>query len=55
MTPEEARALLNNADGDIAGEHRQQTLCDLARRLRDLVNRVRRHERLWRGPNPDYS
>jgi hypothetical protein len=28
----------------------KQTLYDLARQVRDLVNRVRRHERLWRGP-----
>jgi hypothetical protein len=32
----------------------QQTLYDLARRLRDLVNRVRRHERLWRGRKRDW-
>ena len=31
-----------------------QTLYDLAKRLRDLVNRVRRHERLWRGPTRDW-
>src|SRR5207247_6796984 len=30
-----------------------QTLYDLARRLRNLVNRVRRHEKLWRGPKRD--
>ena len=32
----------------------RQTLYDLARRLRDLVTRVRRHERLWRGPKRDW-
>jgi hypothetical protein len=32
----------------------QPTLSDLARRLRDLVNRVRRHERLWRGRKRDW-
>ncbi len=30
------------------------TLYNLARRLRDLVNRVRRHEKLWRGPIRDW-
>ena len=54
MTPEKARALLNNTGCDIAGENSRQTLYDLAKRLRDLVNSVRRHERLWRGPKRDW-
>src|SRR5437870_12832668 len=33
---------------------KRQTLYDLARRVRDLVNRVRRHERLWRGAKRDW-
>ena len=32
----------------------RQTLPDLARRLRCLVNQVRRHERLWRGPKRNW-
>jgi hypothetical protein len=35
-------------------QNNNHTLHDLARRLRDLVNRVRRHERLWRGPKRDW-
>jgi hypothetical protein len=30
------------------------SLHDLAKRLRDLVNRTRRHTRLWRGPKRDW-
>src|SRR5689334_8609948 len=30
------------------------SLHDLALRLRDLVNRTRRHARLWRGPKRDW-
>ena len=32
----------------------RQTLSDLARHLRDLVNHVRLHERLWRGPKRNW-
>jgi hypothetical protein len=36
-------------------EDKAQTLYELALRLRDLVNRVRRHEKLWRGPERDWN
>jgi len=36
------------------GQKGRQDVYDLALRLRDLVNRVRRHERLWRGAKRDW-